>query len=218
MDCWVAQAVSARFPRSTLWAPTQNATGNWDMAVARGPYKAFLLENKGCEFTPGGPRSMAAHKITLDVGQLTRWAARTGPPVFYVLPNPPWTAAPPPALMPAAASCALPVTGSCPGCGGAHPTGFAEWAFVIRADRLLTALGRPSTASVTRNASAFPALGTALPLDRFLAAVAACEQVPLTPPGKPQQWDDHDDPRPPLQGADRLRQPRTGLLAVHIPF
>ena len=223
VDCWTAIAVRGVFPRAAVWAPTQNSRGNWDMAIAAlGPYKAMLLENKGCEYHPASGRRPARHDITLDVAQLRKWSIRTGPPVFYVLPNPPWAAAPPAAVLPLATQCGLPTSGRsvCVSCGTSHPQGFGDWAYVIRAASLRAAIPvKRGAASFTREAAYFAALSGVLPLSRFLSEVAECRLVHLTAAGKLQRWDDNDDDRADVsQGAQLDRPSRSGLLAVQIPF
>lgn len=223
VDCWAAIAVRRIFPRAAIWAPTQNARGNWDMAIGAGaPYKALLFENKGCEFRAANRRRPARHAISLNIAQLRMWAFQTGPPVFYVLPNPRWAAVPPSAELPLASQCGLPtVPGSrCASCGTSHAQGFGDWASVLRADRLLSAIpAKRGAASFTRDASYFAGLSGALPLSRFLREVAECRHVPLTPALGRQLWDDDDVRRANIpQASDLDGSSRSGLLAVHLPF
>ncbi len=89
VDCWVSAEVLTSFPNALLWAPTQRGADNWDTAFATyGSGKAFILENKGCLTA----RNSDNHRIEIDTEQLDSYTTWSPIPVYYILPDPPWTA------------------------------------------------------------------------------------------------------------------------------
>jgi hypothetical protein len=60
---------------------------NWDVAfAAAGPGKAFIFEDRGTI------ANGSQHRIQIDLDQLERYARIPGAAVYYVSPNPPWSA------------------------------------------------------------------------------------------------------------------------------
>jgi hypothetical protein len=138
VDCWVSAAVLAHLPEALLWAPTQRGQDNWDMAFREaGPGRAFIVEDKAT-IAHG-----AEHWIRIDREQLDTYLTRAGAPVYYVIPDPPWSAdantgellaAEP---VPAAALCRTGMACSC------HPKHgpFTDWCYVVEAKTLWSLVG-----------------------------------------------------------------------------
>jgi hypothetical protein len=188
VESWLALELESWFPGLRLWAPTQSAIGNWDVA-AHGAGKLLILECKGCDPLAAG------HSVSINMPQLQRYAtggefADLRDHVFYVLPAPPWAGPAPTPGAPFAPPAALPAAYAderLAGTGG----GCWERFHVTLAMDLWAALSATGSASVnTRRLPNPPALGLAahplgpLPattrLNDFLDDVANCRRVPLT--------------------------------------
>jgi hypothetical protein len=188
VESWLALELETWFPGVRLWAPTQSAVGNWDVA-AQGAGKLLIFECKGCEPLQAG------HSVPINMPQLQRYAAGAEfadvrDHVFYVLPAPPWQGPAPAPNAPFAPPAALPAAHAEERLAG--PAGGCwEWFHVTLATELLAALNATGRASVnTRRLPSPPALGLAphplgpLPatsrLNDFLDDVANCRRVRLT--------------------------------------
>ncbi|MEU8078790.1 hypothetical protein AB0B31_25545 [Catellatospora citrea] len=180
VDCWVSSAISGAIPDALIWAPTQRGSDNWDVAYAHSPGKSFVLENKGTSNAQSKVKP-DNHVIDIDVSQLFRYLHTPGPPVYYVLPVPPWparasistltTASP----IPAAAFCR---TGqACANSAHRKHGPFPTWAYVVEAldlAKYLLGAGFEIRRPWTFDASAVAKIAKASRLDAFLAGVVAC--------------------------------------------
>lgn len=188
VESWLAVELEAWFPGVRLWAPTQSASGNWDLA-AQGAGKLIIFECKGCD-----PRK-AGHSVAINMPQLERYALgwefeKVRKHVFYVLPAPPWSGPAPSPPAPFTPANALPATHADHRLGGVAG-GCWEWFHVTAATTLWASLKATRSASVsTRRLPNPPSLGLdphplgPLPgterLGDFLEEVAHCRRVPRT--------------------------------------
>jgi hypothetical protein len=202
VESWLALELEVWFPGVRLWAPTQSAAGNWDVA-AQGAGKLLIFECKGCDPLKQG------HRVPINMAQLQRYAmgrdfAAVRDHVFYVLPAPPWLGSSPAPGAPFTPPAALPaeyadqrLVGSAGGCW--------EWFHVTTAKTLWASLRLTESSSVnTRRLPNSPSLGLRehnlgpLPgtqrLNDFLDDIARCRGVPLT-------GADNEDGAPPQQGS-----------------
>jgi hypothetical protein len=188
VESWLAVELEVWFPSVRLWAPTQSAAGNWDLAT-QGAGKLLIFECKGCDPLKAG------HSVPINMPQLERYAI--GPEfenvrehLFYVLPAPPWKGPAPSPPAPFRPAAALPAAHADHRLGGVAG-GCWEWFHVTTAVTLWASLTATQSASVnTRRLPNPPSLGLAphslgpLPgterLGDFLEEVAYCRGVPLT--------------------------------------
>ena len=199
VESWLAMELEVWFPGVRLWAPTQNAAGNWDV-TAQGNGKLLIFECKGCDPLTKG------HSVPINMPQLQRYAmgwefALVRNHVFYVLPAPPWTGPAPAPGAPFVPPTALPAAhadqrlfGPAGGCW--------QWFYVIAAPTLWASLSATGSASVnTRRLPSPPAMALSghalgpLPgiqqLADFLEDVARCRKVSLTgaeTDASPEEW------------------------------
>jgi hypothetical protein len=195
VESWVAMELEVWFRNVRLWAPTQNAVGNWDLA-AQGHGKLLIFECKGSQPLKEG------HSIPINLQQLDRYVnssefAAVASHVFYVLPAPPWPGEAPSPGGPFTPAKALPsghADQRLAGPGG----GCWEWFHVVSALSLWTSLASPTQPATpvksrsvnTRQLPNPPGLhlkphrSGLLPeterLGDFLEGVAKCRVVPLT--------------------------------------
>lgn len=188
VESWLALELEVWFPGVRLWAPTQSAAANWDVA-AHGAGKLLIFECKGCDPLKAG------HSGPINVPQLDRYAtswefAAVRDHIFYVLPAPSWAGPAPSPPAPFTPPAALPAGHADERLAG--PSGGCwQWFHVTPATTLRATLAATGSASVnTRRLPNPPALGLAghplgpLPgtqrLADFLDDVATCRRVPLT--------------------------------------
>lgn len=205
VESWLAVELEVWFPGIRLWAPTQSAAGNWDLAV-QGSGKLVIFECKGCDPLKAG------HSVPINMPQLQRYAmdvdfAPVRDHVFYVLPAPPWTGPAPSPGGPFTPAAALPAAHADHRLAG--PAGGCwQWFHVMPATALWASLIATGTKSInTRRLPNPPSLGLSphprgpVPatqrLGDFLDDVAKCRKVPLTGGGGPPQSIDPDDWRRP---------------------
>ena len=188
VESWLALELEVWFPGVRIWAPTQSAVANWDVA-AQGAGKLLVFECKGCDPLQRG------HSVPINMPQLQRYAtswdfAAIRDHVFYVLPAPPWSGASPSPAAPFAPPAGLPVIYADQRLAG--PAGGCwQWFHVTAATTLWASLMSTGSASVnTRRLPNPPLLGLTphplgpLPgtqrLNDFLDDIANCRTVPLT--------------------------------------
>jgi hypothetical protein len=195
VESWLAMELEVWFRNVRLWAPTQNAIGNWDVA-AQGAGKLLIFECKGCNPLKQG------HTVPINMPQLYRYAkgpefAAVRDHVFYVLPAPPWSGpalAPGTPFTPAEALPAVHADQRLVSQAG----GCWEWFHVISARSLWASLTTPSqsvpvTGSRSVNTRRLPSprirclkahplrpLPETKRLGDFLEGIAKCDILPLT--------------------------------------
>jgi hypothetical protein len=85
------------FQDACIWDPTQAIKGaNWDRAVSLGKGRIFILEDKGTTAVKRtSKKPLETHRIEIRQHQLDEYCNKIdiagGTPVYYVLPQPPWT-------------------------------------------------------------------------------------------------------------------------------
>ena len=128
LEQWVTAYLVRRCPGIEIWAPTQNATPNFDVgAVRKG--KLFYLELKGAKERDKGS---SGHWTDIDITQLDGYCRNfPGDAIYYLLPDPPY---PPWEGLAANARNFIPAAAR-------ERRGFEEWAYVFRADDLWNWLG-----------------------------------------------------------------------------
>lgn len=141
VDAWVAAAICSVFPSARIWDPTQAIKGrNWDRAFLPSEEgKAFILEDKGTVAVARKQKQpLRTHRIAIDAAQLDWYCdevEKTGIPVYYVLPQPPWAGGAGPGPIPAQAAFRV----------DSDSGPFPEWTYVSRCSDLRRKLsGRSS--------------------------------------------------------------------------
>jgi len=163
IDAWVAVSICTTFPDALIWAPTpRNLSSGWDYGAELGDGKTFLLENKATELLKSG----SDHEIKIGHKQLNQYCTLTKltghPPLFYVLPNPPWLVQP-------NQTDPVPLE-------AAHrivPVPFGDWTWVVSCLDLKKYVGRKKSIRT----STLPSTGWST-LSKFLQEVKACNIVP----------------------------------------
>jgi hypothetical protein len=129
VDAWVASAICSAFPDARTWDPTQAMKGrNWDRAfLPLEEGKVFILEVKGTTAVARTRKQpLQTHRIEVDAAQLDWYCDEVEEtsmiPVYYVLPQPPWTGSSSSGPVPEQAACRV----------ASHAGPFPQWAYVSR--------------------------------------------------------------------------------------